>query len=105
MAQQVSHEEFMRQASVSEKQFQQAFYDQEDKFNPITQPEHYTTKGVEPAEFLESLGIAEDFYAGCIIKYVSRYKKKSGVEDVEKAKQYCKMLIDLLQSKSSDANF
>ena len=51
---------------------------------------------------MESIGIAEDYYAGNIIKYASRYKRKNGAEDIKKAKQYCKMLIELLES--SDAN-
>ena len=48
---------------------------------------------------MESLGIAQDYYAGNIIKYASRYKHKNGAEDIRKAKQYCKMLIELLESE------
>lgn len=70
--------------------------------DPVSRPAHYNIGGIEPAEFMESIGIAEDYYAGNIIKYASRYKRKNGVEDIKKAKQYCKMLIDLLES--SDAN-
>jgi len=74
-----------------------------DKFreesNNITRPAHYNIDGIEPAEFMESLGIAEDYYAGNIIKYASRYKKKNGIEDIRKAKQYCTMLIELLESE------
>lgn len=65
----------------------------------IKQPSHYNPEGIQPAEFYESLGIAEDFYAGNIIKYIARYKKKNGIEDVLKAKQYCQMLIDLLKTE------
>ena len=64
----------------------------------ITQPEHYNF-GIEPAEFMEALGIAEDYYAGKVIKYISRYKQKNGIEDVKKARQYCKMLLDLLETQ------
>jgi hypothetical protein len=79
------------------------FKEEGDKvFDKITKPEHYNVGGIEPAEFMESLGIAEDYYAGNIIKYISRYKHKNQIEDVRKAKQYCKMLIDLLET--SDAN-
>lgn len=66
----------------------------------ITRPSHYNVGGIEPAEFMESLGIAEDYYAGNIIKYASRYKHKNGVEDIRKARQYCSMLIELLESNS-----
>jgi len=65
----------------------------------IVKPAHYNVGGIEPAEFMESLGIAEDYYAGNIIKYAARYKHKNGIEDVRKAKQYCNMLIELLEAK------
>jgi len=70
-----------------------------EESNNITRPEHYNVGGIEPAEFMESIGIAEDYYAGNIIKYASRYKKKNGIEDIRKAKQYCNMLIELLESE------
>lgn len=77
----------------------------EESHDTIVKPAHYNIGGIEPAEFMESLGIAEDGYAYNVIKYISRYKMKNGIEDVRKARQYCNMLIDLLESeKSSDAN-
>lgn len=81
-----------------EKERRQKKLDQFAKTNVISQPAHYTY-GIEPAEFLESLGIAEDFYAGNIIKYVARYKQKNGKEDIQKARQYCKMLLDHLETQ------
>lgn len=36
----------------------------------------------------------EIFYIGNIIKYLWRYKKKNGVKDLEKAKQYLEFLIE-----------
>lgn len=74
---------------------------QQELFDKIEKPKHYNI-GIEPAEYMESLNIAEDYYAGNIIKYVSRYKYKNGTEDIRKAKQYCKMLIELLESQSTE---
>jgi hypothetical protein len=71
----------------------------EERTDTISRPSHYNIGGIEPAEFMESLGIAQDYYAGNIIKYASRYKHKNGAEDIRKAKQYCKMLIELLESE------
>nr|DAL59688.1 MAG TPA_asm: nucelotide kinase [Caudoviricetes sp.] len=34
-----------------------------------------------------------DFMQGNVIKYVTRYKKKNGIEDLEKAKEYIDRLI------------
>lgn len=67
--------------------------------NPISRPKHYNIGGIEPVEFMESLNIAEDYYAGNIIKYASRYKNKGRSDDIRKARQYCTMLIALLESR------
>lgn len=81
------------------------FKEERQPHDSIVKPAHYNIGGIEPAEFMESLGIAEDGYAYNVIKYISRYKMKNGIEDVRKARQYCNMLIELLESEqSSDAN-
>jgi hypothetical protein len=36
-----------------------------------------------------------DFYQGCVVKYICRYKKKNGLEDLIKAKTYLDQLIKL----------
>lgn len=56
---------------------------------------HYTGE-VEPIDLIRSLGIIEEFCAGNIIKYVSRYRKKNGLEDLEKARVYLDWLIEEL---------
>ena len=35
-----------------------------------------------------------DYLEGNIVKYISRYKYKNGVEDLEKARFYLNMLIE-----------
>lgn len=47
----------------------------------------------------------QGFYAGNIIKYVTRFPKKNGIEDLEKAKTYLDRLIDFesIDSKKSDS--
>lgn len=57
-------------------------------------PDHYKGK-VEPIDLIESIGSLEPFCQGNIIKYVSRYKKKNGLEDLLKAQYYLKKLIEL----------
>ena len=44
--------------------------------------------------FHKFLSPYENFYIGNIIKYLWRYKKKNGVRDLEKAKQYLEFLIE-----------
>lgn len=97
---QLRHEEFMKQMAMQEDQFPSIRKSKE--YDAVTRPSHYNIGGIEPAEFMESLGIAEDYYAGNIIKYIARYKHKNGIEDVRKAKQYTKMLLELLESNPND---
>lgn len=50
---------------------------------------HYADMKIEPIELIEAFGL--DFVQGSIIKYISRYKNKNGIEDLKKALHYCKM--------------
>lgn len=60
----------------------------------VDHPTHYNTGNIETIEYLESLGVAEDFCAGNAIKYLSRYKHKGvPLQDLEKAKWYVERLI------------
>jgi hypothetical protein len=62
-----------------------------DKINPA----HYQKGGIETIDYLRAV-LAKDFDAyavGNIIKYVSRWKDKNGVEDLKKAQWYLNDLI------------
>lgn len=48
---------------------------------------HYADMKIEPIELICALDLS--FIQGSIIKYVSRYKNKNGVEDLNKALHYC----------------
>lgn len=74
-----------------------------NEFDDINQPKHYAYGIIECKDYLESCGIAEDYYAACIIKYITRYKRKGGVEDVRKAKRYAEYLISLLEAEVKDS--
>jgi hypothetical protein len=56
---------------------------------------HYKAKGIQPWDYIISneLGYLE----GNIIKYVSRYPEKGGLEDLLKAKHYLEKLIEVKQ--------
>lgn len=65
----------------------------------INQPSHYHKGGIDVIGYLEShfagkkeYTVAEGFYIGNIIKYVSRYKEKNGEEDLAKADFYLNKL-------------
>jgi len=56
----------------------------------INHPTHYT-KGIESLDFIESWEMS--FLEGNIVKYITRYKYKNGLEDLKKAKFYLDRLI------------
>lgn len=57
--------------------------------------EHYNQCEIEPIEYIMANGYGTGFCIGNIIKYVSRYKQKNGVEDLYKARQYLDWLIEI----------
>lgn len=57
----------------------------------VDHPIHYNN-GIEVWDYTDSWRM--DFLEGNIIKYVTRYKYKNGVEDLKKAKQYIERLIE-----------
>lgn len=54
--------------------------------------EHYTTCGIEPIEIIMKNKL--DYLEGNVLKYLLRYKRKNGVEDLKKADQYLAWLIE-----------
>ena len=58
---------------------------------------HYQQGGIEPIDFIASNDMG--FLAGNVIKYVYRYKKKNGLDDLLKAKQYIEWLIEQHDSR------
>jgi hypothetical protein len=59
----------------------------------VKHPKHYN-RGIEMWDYAHSHNL--DFFEGNIVKYVTRWKEKNGVEDLHKAKQYLDKLIDLV---------
>ena len=55
-------------------------------------PNHYRQGMIEVIDFIEDQQM--DYKEGNVIKYVSRYKYKNGLEDLLKAKWYLQRLID-----------
>ena len=53
---------------------------------------HYLMK-IQPWDFIAANGFG--FLEGNVIKYISRYKAKGGLNDLLKAEQYLKKLIEI----------
>ncbi len=64
----------------------------------VKHPNHYN-RGIEMWDYAYSHNL--DFFEGNIVKYVTRWKEKNGVEDLHKAKQYLDKLIDLVGKKDN----
>jgi hypothetical protein len=52
---------------------------------------HYTSGGIEPWEVIRRGGL--DFFEGNVVKYVIRWRRKGGVDDLRKARVYLDELI------------
>lgn len=59
----------------------------------VKNPSHYTKGTIEPWDYIIDHNM--DFLEGNIIKYITRYKHKNGVEDLNKAMIYLEKLIKL----------
>lgn len=54
---------------------------------------HYKHFPIQPVTYIHANGIP--YLEGNVIKYVSRWKLKGGIADLEKAKHYIELLIEL----------
>ena len=53
-------------------------------------PPHYQL-GIQPIDYIQANGLG--FCEGNIVKYITRYQNKSGIEDLRKARDYIDRLI------------
>jgi hypothetical protein len=58
---------------------------------------HYASMAIQPFEYIHANGIG--FAEGCVIKYVSRWRNKNGVEDLKKARHFLDLLIEAESAK------
>ena len=66
----------------------------------VTNPKHYDKVGfaIQPIEYITKNEL--DFLEGNVIKYVSRYQHKGGVNDLLKARTYIEFLITREREKN-----
>lgn len=53
---------------------------------------HYKDLKIQPIEYIQANNIP--YMEGNVIKYVTRWRSKAGIADLEKAKHYIEMLIE-----------
>lgn len=59
---------------------------------------HYKNLAIQPVEYIHANGIP--FCEASSIKYLTRWRDKGGVADLEKAKHFIELLIELENRKS-----
>ena len=79
----------------------------EQKVDNVNHPNHYKSKsGLEVIEviraFTEDLEGLEGYYTGNVLKYMCRWKKKNGLEDLKKARVYLDWLIEKEEDKAGN---
>ena len=67
----------------------------------IISPNYYKRGNIEVTDFIIDQSMS--FLEGNIVKYITRYKEKSGIEDLRKARWYLEKLIEE-QVKHSENN-
>jgi hypothetical protein len=58
---------------------------------------HYKKMAIEPIQYIEANGLS--FHEGAIVKYITRWRDKGGIADLEKIVFYCNRLIELEKSR------
>lgn len=65
----------------------------------IERPEHYASLTPEPLDVIESWQLG--FHEGNVVKYVARWRRKGGVQDLRKAAEYLRRLIELAEREDA----
>jgi hypothetical protein len=63
----------------------------------VNSPAHYMQGSMEVIEAIEGMNL--NYHQGNVIKYVSRYNMKGGIQDLQKARWYLDRLILLEERK------
>lgn len=55
--------------------------------------DHYKTKTIQPWDFIAANKLG--YFEGNVVKYVSRWRDKGGVDDLRKARHYLDKLLEI----------
>lgn len=70
--------------------------EEDEAFNALERQvagSHYKDLPIQPVEYIYANALG--YFEGNVIKYISRWRKKNGLADLEKAKHYIELLIEL----------
>lgn len=54
---------------------------------------HYKDLAIQPVEYIHKNGLG--FCEGSVVKYITRWRSKGGLDDLRKAKHFIELLIEL----------
>ena len=77
----------------------------EKQSNNVVHLDHYNRTSVEVIDTLRGMMTDDEyrgFLIGNVVKYISRYSLKNGIEDIEKAKYYLNLLEKDLKGVETD---
>ena len=60
---------------------------------------HYKDLQIQPVEYIHANELG--YFEGNVLKYITRWKSKGGIGDLEKAKHYIELLIELETEKQA----
>ena len=63
---------------------------------------HYKDLPIQPVEYIHANAMG--YFEGNVLKYISRWRKKNGIADLEKAKHYIELLIELETRNAREAD-
>lgn len=61
--------------------------------------EHYKL-AIQPVEYIHANNIG--YFEGCVIKYITRWRSKGGIQDLDKAIHYIELLKELENKNASN---
>lgn len=76
----------------------------ENESNNVVHPSHYNRTSVEVIDTLRGMMTDDEyrgFLIGNVVKYISRYSLKNGIEDIKKAKYYLSLLEKDLEESNN----
>ena len=68
----------------------------------VNHPSHYADKQIEVIAYIKDTLTPDEFVGYClgnVLKYVSRWRKKGGIEDLKKAQVYLGWAVEKAEEK------
>lgn len=96
-------EKLKKQKLKKEERVVQAMATESQKQDRVNHPSHYTFGEIEVIDYIRDKLTPEQFQGYCegnVLKYVSRWEHKGGLEDLQKARVYLDWMIESVEKAS-----